>query len=121
MPAIHVRELYIDHRATDGLSALIYYRRDGEPWYVSASMSSDALYAWAHRPDARWPASTLSRDRIKSVRVELEEGDLVDVTVYGHNNRAIREPDIDGRELTAALDDLVVMHFGLPATWLRAR
>jgi hypothetical protein len=66
---------------------------------VTLWASADDTYRWAHRSGASWPCSTLSGNRL---RVELQDGDLVGLTVNG------RDGDLDGHELDAFLADMGV-------------
>ena len=54
-------------------------------------------YDWAHRPDASWPCSTLSGNR---VMVVVDSNGLCDLTSNGHG-----ADDIDGHELEAIVAD----------------
>lgn len=63
-------------------------------------LSKYDTYAWATRPGASWPCSTL---RNRRVVVEFDRGGLVDLCVNGGRG----DQDLDAHELTACVSDYV--------------
>lgn len=61
-------------------------------------LSRNDTYEWAHKPGKAWPCSNLSG---KSLFVELERGDLVDIRING------RAGDCDSHELSCIIDDFL--------------
>lgn len=61
-------------------------------------LSRNDTYEWAHRPGKAWLCSYLSG---KSLFVELDKGDLVDIRING------RAGDCDSCELTAIMNDFL--------------
>lgn len=74
-------------------------------------LSRRDTYDWAHRPNKRWPCSTLSD---KAVMVYVDRNGLCDLTVNGRG-----APDsIDGSELDALVSDYLPPAFQhLWPTW----
>ena len=66
--------------------------------FYSACLDDSDTYRWANRPGALWPCSTLAGSSL-FVQIDKGTGDLVD-TDAGE--------DVDGHELSALIDDLVV-------------
>lgn len=61
-------------------------------------LSRNDTYNWANRPGKAWPCSTLSG---KSLFVELDKGDLVDIRINGHMG------DCDSHELSCIIEDFI--------------
>ena len=57
-------------------------------------------YKWAHRSGNSWPCSTISG---KSLFIETDKGDLIDLTVNGKQDTGF----IDGWELNAFINDIL--------------
>lgn len=67
-------------------------------WWVT--VSARETEAWARRPGASWPCSTL---RGRRLRAEFDgRGNLVGLTVNGR-----RGDDVDGHEFNAIMADMV--------------
>lgn len=65
--------------------------------------SQAATQAWASKPGARWPCSTVAGHRIRAdFDTGAHAGDLVDLAVDGRD----APEDLDGYELGVVLDDL---------------
>lgn len=67
---------------------------------VTVWASAEDTYAWAHKPGARWPCSTLSGRRFAAV---FDDNGLCDLTVDGRG----APDDIDGQELSCICADLL--------------
>ena len=63
-------------------------------------ISARETYAWAHKPGARWPCSTLSNKRLFAAFDT--RGDLVNIAINGRS-----DADCSGAELDALLEDLI--------------
>ena len=73
------------------------YHANGE--LASLSMSANDTRAWANKPGARWPCSTLSGRRFFA---EFDSfGDLIDLSIDGGRG----DQDCDGGEFNAIVDD----------------
>ena len=69
-------------------------QRYGKTVKIWASVND--TYSWAHRLNNSWPCSQLSGNR---VFIELDNGDLVDLTLNG------KDANLDITELNAFIED----------------
>jgi hypothetical protein len=71
-------------------------------------LTSDDTRAWASRPGAAWPCSTLSGRRVMARFDDC--GDLVDLLIDGDYQR--EDDDVDGHEFTAMSSDFLREQYG---------